>query len=872
MARAFFLIITFFVCFTTWAAGIYVRNNGHYSELVIPHMATSIVSVTEGKSKIMLELVTPLEANSSGKFDDPFFKSVSVDGHMLTVNFFPGADYTLTKKDGNILITAAKKKMTDGIQLGYGIEKPILKGTDRILENKKAESMLADIDRTMEAKDYKKALTLTEKYLNTGVKGYYRQEGLFRLGNIYYNLGPQSEDNYVYAGKIFDDFLRDYPDSFRKKEALIKSAESKDMAMLYNEAIYAYNNLIKSVSDREVKKMAYEKIANIYAKSGQYNKAMDAHENVIRHFKETFTPQKAAIGLLQAKQKDYDLAYKTFLTVQEHKDQLGLLTPEELYTMAEVFARKDQPDVAKNDYEKVYALYPSSKYADLAMYRSAGMLEKLNKPAAADARLDICRQVYKDKKGGLLCSVMYARRHMPEKTPEDWKNFLKKALNSKDIDIRAEADIVLIRAYFADNMYDEAEKMADDFIRQNFASEHLGEVYDIRQQITLTKARDAYNKSNYPLAKQLVENMLTVFPDSKYKRQAMEILQDISFGDIKDKFHAGKYKETVDELTQFLLKNKDLITPDKWMNMLQEAKFAYAKQLYSQNNLSDAIVAIGEYRASFPKGPHIKEADRILTDSISRKMDEYYKNQEFIKIISLYEQNSGFIEGGTYPDFTDKVKSYTAFALYKMGMPKKASAMLDSVKTKNNPYYMMTAIMLGRIKDQIDPNIFNNGMMSFLVQELETKNPDYIVKMLENYTKDKKFAAKEIYSISKGVFDDLKREAILFDLYGKLKKDESYRFKGYEEVYLDTGIAYYKRNNFNEAVQTLEQFKLLHRPRDEKRAEGLYYLGKSYAKLGKTDEAVNSYMELLESIPNSVYASAARSEVEEIKWRKNLTK
>lgn len=49
-------------------------------------------------------------------------------------------------------------------------------------------------------------------------------------------------------------------------------------------------------------------------------------------------------------------------------------------------------------------------------------------------------------------------------------------------------------------------------------------------------------------------------------------------------------------------------------------------------------------------------------------------------------------------------------------------------------------------------------------------------------------------------------------------------------------------------------------------------MGKSYLKLKDNDNAVKNYMELLESVPNSVYASAARTELEEIQWRKSLTR
>ncbi len=310
------------------------------------------------------------------------------------------------------------------------------------------------------------------------------------------------------------------------------------------------------------------------------------------------------------------------------------------------------------------------------------------------------------KKGGLMCSVLYARRHVEEKTPQEWEKQLEAALESRDIDIRSEAELVLINAYFNNNQYDKADERVNNFIRLNFTSESLPEVYRIRQQITLTKARQAYKKSDYATAKQLIEDMLSVFPDSEFKREALEILQDISFGDIRDKYADGRYKETIDELTKYLTENTELINPEKWMFMLQEAKFAYTKELYSKDYLMDTIITASEYLTSFPNGINKDEAERMLVDSISRSMDEFYMNKEFIKIISLYETNPHIITTGGDEPFRDKMKSYTAFALYKMGLQKESSDMLDKVVATNNPYYMMTSVILGRVSDQINPDIF----------------------------------------------------------------------------------------------------------------------------------------------------------------------
>lgn len=870
MVRTVLIIITFFLSSLCFAAGVYVKNSGHYTELIFAGLGGDIVSVSRGEDRVVIEFTTPLSADLGGSLKDPFIKSMGIDGKMVTINFFEEIDYSLESKGGDVKVVAAKSKKTDEIKLGYGIEKPLIKGNAKILEDGEAETALGQIDEAIASDDLENALYFTENFLQSVDEGYYRQEALFRLAMIYFKMGDSDDNNYVFASQLFDDFVKSYPDSFRKKDALVKSAESKELANLYNEAIFAYQNVIKGLRSRELKKKAYERIAEIYSNMGQVKKAIEAHEEVIKNFKETFPEQKAKIGMLQAKKKDYDLAYSTFLTIHNSVD-FTKLGSEELYTMGMVFEKKDKFEIAKNAYEKVYQLYPSSKEADMAMYKSALMFEKLKKEKQTDARLDICRKIYKEKDGGLLCGVMYARRHMDKKMPAAWEEFLKVALESRNFDIRSEAELVIINSLVSEGSFDEAEEKTKAFIRRNFTSERLPEVYRIRQRITLTKARKAFKNSDYATAKSLVEEMLVEYPDTEFRREATEILQDISFGDIKDKYEAGMYKETVDELSDFLVNNKDLINPEKWMFMLQEAKYAYAKEVHESGNYDNSIISAGEYLASFPNGIHSGEVKEMLQFALSSVMDRFYKNREYIKIISLYDQNSEFINTGGDEPFRDKLRSYTAFSLYRLGMPEKSSEMLDRSESGDNPYYLMTSVMLGRIKS-VNPDIFSNEMVEFLVQELEADRSDELIDMLKRYNNDKKFSTRKIYEVSKGIFEDIKREKILFDLYDMVEKSEDRRFDGYAEIYLDAGMAYYKKNNFENGVKALEQFKLTYTPRNEKRAEGLYYLGKSYMKLEKNEEAINAYMELLESIPSSVYASAARSELEEIEWRKNLKK
>ena len=869
MRKLFGIFLISLLCADAYAAGIYLRNRGHFSELVIPGIADRILSVSKGSDMLAVESSAVLSGMDGTRIHDPFIRSVAVNGRILTISLFPGNDYTVNTSGKDFRLVVAKKKQTETIKTGYGIEQPVATKDMINIENTDLDAALARVDGLIASKNYTEAMNLAESIVKSQPDGYYKQEAYFRQGLIYLYTGKDNYNNYVFASQLFDDFLKQYPDSFRKKDAMIKSAEAKESAQLYNEAIFAYNNVIRTLRAPDVIKTAYERIAGINTEMGKFKEAIDVRRQIAAKFKSEAGPQNAKIGMLQSRMKDYDLAYSSFLTVVNSGTDLDKLGPEVLYTMADIFEKKSQPDTARGLYERVYSKFPTSSQADMSAYRSAMLLKKTN-PQVLDARLQYCAKTFGKKKGGMLCSVAFAERHLAKKTSDQWSDFLKAPLSSQDIDLRSEAELLIIRSLFREGQYDAADRKVAEFIKRNYTSDHLQEIYNIRQRILLTKAKDAYKKSNYAQAKTITEGILREYPDTPYKKEALEILQDISFGGIRDMFLAGKYKDTVDRLNKYLSDNPDLVSPAKWLTMLEDAKYNYTRQVFAAKNYNGTIAVAGEYLVSFPNGKHKDDVRKILEASIAAVITDDYKKQAYIQLVGTYDKNQNTILTSRNADFRDRMNSYTAFALYKLGMSAKAEKVLDRNKNGKNPYYILTSLMLGRAVPDVNPNIFTTAMMDYLVQELEKKNPDLLLHLLSKYTKDPAYAAKETYGISKGVFDDIKREKMLFDLYMKVDSDPKARFKGYDEIYLDTGISFFKRNNFDSAVKVLEQFKLVHAARDDKRAEGLYYLGKSYQKLGKPDQSRNAYMELMESVPKSVYASAAKSELEDTKWRNSL--
>jgi TolA-binding protein len=711
-----------------------------------------------------------------------------------------------------------------------------------------------------------------EAFLAKNVNDYYRQEAMFRMGSAYFNMGGASYKNYISSAEIFDDFTTLYPESYRYKEALLKSAKAKELADMYYEAIFAYEKVIRLMPDIQVQKDAYKSIAQIYEKLGQTDRAIEARENYIKKFKDDAVSQKAIIGMLYSKKGDEDIAFRYFQDILGKPLNYTDTPAGAVYEMASVLDKKNMPMEALEYYSRVYDLYPEDEKADMAMFNAALMQEKLGRKEQADKLLLDTIKRYPKRTGGQLASIKYADTHLDSKNTQEWEKFMADALVSKDFDLKTQADLVIIKSLFNGKYYDRVLEKTDKFARENYGSPMLKEVFDIKQKVRLNQARQANEEGRLDQAQQYVGELLKEFPDSPYRREAKFIAQTIGLGREKVKLESGDYKGVIDAVEKFFTEEQEIIEPEKWNTLLQDAYYRSAKQSYDAGAFTKALLSAKQSLVQFDKGTHEKELADISEKSVAALMISGFDNKKYLDVIKLYDENEQIIDSSADNVFKDAMKAYTSFSLYKMTLPDKAGQLLGTVGQNKVPVYWLTSLLLNGGKINFDVNALDSETLTFISDELDKKDPDIAFQLLDEYKKDVKLAERLKFKMSKNIFDDTKREQVLVRIYQDVNNDTAKRFDGYEEVYLDMGILYYKKNNFRLAAEALSSFLKNYLPRDDKRAEGLYYLGKSYLQLKDNDNAVRNYMELLESIPKSVYASAARSELEEIKWRESLTK
>lgn len=872
MRNIILILLSLLVASVASAQDIYLKQNNFFTELVLNGASENIKDVQKQQHSITLFFKKKISADFSGGLNDPFIKKIIAKGDSLTIEFAPNTDFAFMTEAQDAKVVASRTRQADDIKLGYGIEQAIMKRGLGIIENTEAQRQLGISDELFAKQEFEAALLQLESLISSDVNSFYKQEALYRLGNTYFALGEKSYKNYITASQIFDDFTNLYPDSYLFRDALIRSAEAKEKADMYYEAIFAYEKIIRLVNDEQIRRKAYLQIADLYQMLGQIDRAIEARENYIKRFQGDKDPQTAIIAMLYAEKGDLDNAFKYFSSLTGRKVDYSKFSPESLYIMGDVFDKKRRYEEAYNAFRRVYSFYPSFKDADMAMYRSATMQEKLNNKTQAESLFLDTVAKYPDKPGGMLAAIDYANLDIKAKKTEDWEKFLAPALKSSDIEINEKANLVIIKSFFNEKDYAKTIEQIDKFGKNSYNSPLMTEVFDIKQQARLSQAKTAYKDGELNKAQEYIRMMLNEFPDTAYSKEAKTIDQEISYGQVKEKYELGDYKGVIDFTENFLADELEIIEPSKWYNLLDDAYYARIKQNYSTNKTAQAMIEAKQYIAQFGnEGAHINGVREIADAIVERAIKNNFDDERFVNVIQNYSENNQIINDSKNDLFKDTVRSYTAFALFKVSMQKEAAEMLASVGKNKNSTYWLTNLLLGNGEINFQVNALDPLTLTFIAEEAEKKNPDTAIKLLDEYTKDPKLAEKLKFKISKNISNSTKREVLLVKIYKAVTEEPAKRFEGYEEVLLDMGILYFKKNSFRSAISSLENFLKQYPARDDKRAEALYYTAKSYLKLKENNNAVKSYMELLESIPNSIYAGVARTELEDIEWRKSLT-
>lgn len=871
----FLLIILIFNSSIVFGQELFLRKDNFFTEVYLKVNPKTIKSVEKGTGKVVITFSNSIKKPFSQQFDDKFIKDIQGSGSQFTVNIKPDSEYSIVNDINGIKVIATKAKSNKDILSRYDVAKPMLSTESQELEDKNIQLALEQADRLIAGKQFPQGAEILNNILSSTKNEYYRQEALFKLGQTYMLMGQYDALYYSNAYNTFDDFAKKYPDNIRVTDALLKSAEAKETANQLFDAINTYRKIYNSVTDLETKRFALKKMAELYKKLGQFENAVATYNTYLRQFKTDTDFVNGEIGQIYYDLKEYNLAFEYFSAIDTKKlINDPETTLERLHAVADVMYKKNRYNSALPLYQAIYEKYPDDPKTSEAIFRSADILQKTGRQAQADNLMIKLKESYPEMESGQKAAIEYAEKYLNTKPYEYWNKHFADILNRPDkFGYQETAKYMLIKTLYRENRMNEAVNMITSFLGSYPKSKHFDELNKIKEDYLFSQISETFGKKDYLNAEKLITSFTALYPKSQYMPRIDIMLNDIAYYKIDTLYKNKNYKEVINQAKAHLQTDSTAKFNDKarWSRMLDDALYADLNITFGSKDYPASRAAAKEYLNSYQGGSYRAETSSILEKSILKPMETSFNAHDYPAVIQLYDSNSDILADWKNKKFTDKVKTMVGLSVYRLGSPSKARLLYSEITPDaSDTNYAILGLVLGDKNLKVDINAFDKDTFKYIAGEVEQLDTDMAVNLLDSYTRDKKFAMEMKYALAKNIPSDAKRQQILMNIYDTIRQDPKSRFANSEDVYMDMGLIFFRKNDYKNAVLPLKQFTDIHKTKDDKRAEALYYLGKSFINMGDVQRGYQYYNDIINNIPSSIYAGLAKGEMEEDSWRKNL--
>ncbi len=869
--RLILLTILMTVATQAFAQELFFKKGKYSSELYLKLNTTDVRTVEKRENEAVIFFNKQIRSAFKSDFDDEFIKSVSGSGDAITIAIEPSANFSIVNDIEGIKVIATKERTNTETLSSYGIGSPLIESN--AVEDKDAARVLTQADTYIINKQFQAAVRTLEGLLKTSKNEFYRQEAMYKLGDTYLLMAEYDDIYLTNAYTTFDEFVQEYPSNFRVIDALMKSAEAKVRENQLFEAIRTYELIYNSAPDVVSRREALIKIAELYKGLGQNEQAVEKYQDYLRNFKTGQEAINLEIGMIYYIQNDLSLAYEYFYRLKP-ADLIAdkSVDLEALFAVAKTFDIRERYAEALDMYLEVFARQPESNLAVDASLRAAELLELLGRNAEADKLLLTLKDTYPDQQAGQQAAVKYAKKYLESKSSSYWKEFFAGMLqNIEDpFNNNDDAEYVIIKALQRENASEEVMDRIKNFTGVYIDSPYYDELNAIREEFLFAKATSTYNTGDFAAAEPVLNYFKAEYPESAYIPRVDKMLVDIRFTKVEDMYNNNEFSNAIEDIEKYLADYPNALDAPRWTELYDNASYKEIAVYSGAKDYPFVRVKGREYLSVFPTGNHVQPVITMLEDAIRAPMLASDSANDYPAIIMLYEANQQWLDDWKNEELKDTLELITANALYRSGLVDKSKLLYDKVKPVESARYITLGILLGDTSQEANLNKLEPADFEFVVTETALTNPDKALQLAQRYDVDKKLAYKLMYDIAKSTINETKRQEILLDIYGVLRDNTAARFDGSDNVFLDVGLLMYRKNDFQGAIEPLNQFVMQHTDLDEKRAEALYYLGKSFVMMQSKERGYQYYNELINTMPNSIYSGIAQSELDENSWRNGL--
>ena len=717
------------------------------------------------------------------------------------------------------------------------------------------------------------AATGFEFIVNNVTWSKFREESLFTLGLIYYDLG-----RYALSRKNHIMLIYQYPNSDYVGTAMYWVGESYSAEGRLDEAVEFLTQAIEDESTNKSRDYALYALASIYEKMNDYENAVKYYDQLLTYHPDSPLALQAQvrIGVCYFYLNDY---YNSILELSNpmlqnlSQDELA----ESLYLLANSHYRVEEYADAATGYSEIINRFPNSEYYRNAQYGLAWSLfqqskyneayEVFNRISEGQDSIAIKSFVWKGE------SKRYAGNTQEALTI--FENFLKRYPDNS-LSPLVESLIGLI--YFDQNKLDLSEEYlingtsSDDPVTRAKSFTMIGEIQlrkknyvkargNFEPAIRITEAEDNVH------LRAMLGMGVSLFHLGEYEN-AIEFLRDAE--NINPNFETDKINFYMAECYFNLGKFQEALLR---YNSIQSNEDVFVRQImyskgYCQFNLgsySNAAYQFSEFIEIYPN-------DVRTTDAKLRLADSYFGSKNFAAASKIFKQ---LFKSGKYSSDDPYTYYQYAQALYKSGETNEA---IDEFRTLQQKFPQ---------SQYAENSLFTIGFIRFQEGEFKEAVNDYRY-VLHAYPKSN-LAPAIYYSIgdayfnlsmydsaivnyrnviskypsSEYVFDAINGMQYSYVSMGKSSEavvlidkfiSQNPNLKFSDQIFFKKGEIYYSQRDYQNAKISYQEF-LVKYPNSQYVPEAYYWLGKSSQNLKEDDEAIFYFKKVFENYPQSEQAA-----------------
>lgn len=528
-----------------------------------------------------------------------------------------------------------------------------------------------------------------------------------------YNQGISEFNAERYAQAIinFDKSLKFTPNNEIETASIFQKAESFSALSRYGEAMPLYSQVIRQNPNATLAIKSFYSLGYAYYNTKDYSNALTNFQNYLN--KGAATMERQTIEDATIRMADCYLTEKNYsqaTALYEKAEKEGRLDRDyALYQRGLILTYQEKDNEAKTQFDKVILQFPTSRYADDALFQSANIdLSKGNYPVAIRSYTKLIKEKPKSylvPAALLKRALAYNNIQVYEEAIKDYKKILS---DFPDAPSKNDALLGLRNTLEASGRLDEMSDVLADFKKKNPESTET-------EKLEFETAKGLYANEKFPQAIKSLQNFINYYPKSEFAQEANYYIGE-SYYRLNDLAAALKsyYQVISDGTSKFVTKSalragdieaKEQNYSKAIRNYILLANLSESKvdQATGQIRLMDTYFTTKKYDSTAFFAQQIinngdlipnssKKAQMMLGRVYTEKSDYTSANNEFKKILSSSKDEFGAEAKYWLSDLLFRQKKYKEAQASIMELNKQFA---DYEKWRVNAFILLADVYLG---------------------------------------------------------------------------------------------------------------------------------------------------------------------------------